>query len=80
VTATAAYLQGYLVYPDSRIKYLGKVPPNQRTEVVFVMQNLTSKPITVQAVETSCSCVTMSELPMTIGPYECRNLIFHQPM
>jgi len=41
-------------------------------KAVFVIRNLTSEPVRVLGVTTSCSCLSTDELPVTIGPRSSR--------
>lgn len=66
--ATFAYFHGHVLYAGSGPKNLGKIPANKPAPVSFLVKNLTSQTVTVLGAETSCGCVTVSDLPVKIGP------------
>lgn len=63
-----ASLQGKSIYCSNPIVTKDKVPHGGNVEVVFKLQNLTSREIIVHGSANSCSCTTAVDLPMKILP------------
>jgi hypothetical protein len=67
--AAVGYLRGEIIHADARIKSFGDQPIDTKTEVSFVLTNLTSRPIKIVGSSTTCSCTIAENLPMTIVPH-----------
>ncbi len=65
--ATLAFFHGHVLYAGLGSKNLGKIPVNKPVSVSFQVKNLTSQTVKVLGAETSCGCITVSDLPVKIG-------------
>ncbi len=70
VRGTMAFFQGYSLLIDEPTKHIGMIWPGEEASVGFVLTNLRRQPVTIYGAQTSCECVTASDLPMTIAPGE----------
>ena len=62
------WLSGYkLVAEEYRID-LGEAPAGESKSGMFLLRNLTGKPVVVLGVEADCSCLAASELPVSVPP------------
>lgn len=59
-----AYIEGYPVVANLENVYVDE----SQNDFEFHLQNLTATPVTVVAVESGCSCVTATNVPLRIPP------------
>lgn len=69
-------LEGYAVTADQFAKPLKIDRPGSTVNIAFQLQNLTNKRVSIVGVETSCSCLSSTELPLQIPPRQWRALTF----
>lgn len=63
-----AYWQGHRVVIDGVQKSLGEVTAQSVIAIRYVVHNVTINPLTIQGVETSCTCTVVDDVPCTIQP------------
>lgn len=69
-------LEGYAVTADQFAKTLKIDRPGATANVAFQIQNLTNERVCIVGLETSCSCLSATELPLEIPPRQGRSLTF----
>ena len=74
LTLATAYIRGehFMVSPDEAD--LGECETGTRHVAKFTVTNLTNHPIRVVGSEEGCPCLTLDELPITLGPHESRDI------
>ena len=68
LTAAAAYVAGDRLLVDKTNKSFGRVIQGDTPSVEFALYNTTSKPVAIIGVSSSCTCVVVEDLPLTIPP------------
>ena len=71
-----AYLKGYVLIAQNPTVKLGSIPAGTEVEGVFVLKNLTNRPITVLGAKPECTCVMTSDLPMRVDSLSTGRLRF----
>jgi hypothetical protein len=61
-----AYLDGYSLIAEAETVSVGSVPSREEVFVTFRLRNLTASRITVVGAVSSCECVAINDLPLTI--------------
>jgi hypothetical protein len=64
------FFSGVRLYAENRMLNLGEIPVGETASGIFQLQNISWKPVAILGIETSCSCIVMSELPLTVPPYK----------
>ena len=62
------WFSGYKLVAEQYRIDLGEVPAGESKPITFRLRNLTGEPVLILGVETDCSCLAASELPVTIPP------------
>ena len=57
---------GRSIAPDTPMKSLGDVVPEETSSVAFTLRNLTGHPIRIQGAQTSCTCTVVEGIPCVI--------------
>lgn len=71
-----AKIQGKSILAEPEIVSLGNLLSNQRASSRFKLTNITSAPISIANVRTSCDCMKISpEFPVLINPGESLELL-----
>lgn len=68
--ATLQFLQGERILVDHPVQDVGQVPDNTSKQLVYRVTNLTSTPVRILGLHSSCSCLTPGEPPEVIGAGE----------
>ena len=58
--------EGYVIVPRTAVEQVKVDRPGDAAVAEFVLDNVTSLPVTVLGAETSCDCTTLQGLPITI--------------
>ena len=69
-------LEGYVLSADEFAKPLQIDRPGASANVGFLLKNLTNDRVSVVGIETSCGCLSITELPFTILPRQELELTF----
>lgn len=74
LTLAVATLEGKRVVVSPVVVDLGKCVSGTRHIAKFTVTNLTSSSIRIVGTEEGCACLSLDELPTTLGPYERRDM------
>ncbi len=75
--AALAHVRGERVSVRPGVVDLGSRVPGQSVEATVELGNRTDKPVRIVGGTSDCSCVTTSDLPVTLGPGESRSVSIH---
>ncbi len=66
-----AFLKGETVHVGNPSQTIN-VKPRQPFEVIYDVVNLSNAPIKIIGAQSSCTCTSISELPMTLAPHQTK--------
>jgi hypothetical protein len=69
VTDGIAFMNGFVLIAEKPTLELGRVAVGDKVEGIFVLKNLTGRPITILGAKPECSCVATSELPIQVEAF-----------
>ncbi|MCI0458911.1 MAG: DUF1573 domain-containing protein [Gemmataceae bacterium] len=75
--AALAHVRGERVSVRPGVVDLGRGVPGQSVDATVELGNRTDKPVRIVGGTSDCSCVTTSDLPVTLGPGESRSVSIH---
>ncbi len=58
--------EGYVIVARKSVEHVTIDRPGETATVSFTLDNVTNRPVTILAAETSCDCTTLQGLPITI--------------
>lgn len=73
---------GQDIYIQNKVKNFGNIDFGQKLIVSYVISNLGPRPLRIVGSRTSCGCLTVSDLPMKVGPGEerCVKVVVRPPV
>jgi len=77
VNAAVAYCNGAAVIPEKPSVHIGRLKPGENKPVRFRLHSFYSQPLTIVGAYSSCSCVAIEDLPLTIAPFGSADLTVH---
>jgi hypothetical protein len=68
IESALGYLRGDRLIPEVRSKSFGTISGNDDLVIAFRIKNLLRRPVRVLGAKTSCTCLILDDLPMTLPP------------
>lgn len=72
--AFATWARGEKLYVPMRTIRITGAKPGEKVRAVFVIQNVTSRPVKLLGSHTGCSCIVAENLPMSIAPAQMQSV------
>jgi len=66
ISQTLAYLRGDPLITDAYARSVGTIERGSNQEIVFKISNHSTRPVKILGAKTSCSCVHLDSLPLTV--------------